>query len=230
MTLDAPAIAATRLGRRYGRRWALAEVSLVIPRGRVVLVTGHNGAGKTTLLRVLATAARADAGEARVAGHDIRSEREEVRRQVALLDHRAHLYAGLTALENLQVAARYLGRDASPPALSGVLSQVGLGARGADPVATFSAGMRKRLSLARLLLQEPSVVFLDEPYGELDPAGFALVDGLLEAWRARGATVLLSTHLLERGRALGDHALVLESGRLIWEGPASSLPAASGHS
>ena len=226
MTLGAPAITATRLSRRYGRRWALSEVSLLIPHGRVVLVTGHNGAGKSTLLRVLATAVRADLGEARVAGRDIRREREEVRRQVALLDHRAHLYSGLSALENLQVTSRYLGRDASIGVLTDLLARVGLSARGRDAVATFSAGMRKRLSLARLLLQDPAVVFLDEPYGELDPAGFALVDGLLAAWRARGVTVLLSTHLLERGRALGDDALVLESGRLTWEGPAAELPAA----
>ncbi|MGH9885956.1 MAG: ATP-binding cassette domain-containing protein, partial [bacterium] len=140
-----------------------------------------------------------------------------------------HLYSGLTAIENLQVASRYLGRDASPPGLSGLLSRVGLFERAHDAVATFSAGMRKRLSLARLLLQDPSVVFLDEPYGELDPAGFALVDGLLADWRERGATVLLSTHLLERGRALGDLALVLESGRLTWQGPAAELPAAGAH-
>ena len=213
------------LGRRYARRWALAEVSLRVAPGRVVLVTGHNGAGKSTLLRVLATAARPDAGAARVAGHDICTEREEVRRHSALLDHRAHLYSSLTALENLQLARRHLGRSGAPAALPEILDRVGLGPRAGDTVGTFSAGMRKRLSLARLLLQEPDVVFLDEPYGELDPAGFALVDTLLEGWRARGATVFLSTHLLERGRALGDHALVLESGRLVWEGTAQALPA-----
>lgn len=217
-------MAATRLSRRYGRRWALAEVGFEIPQARVVLVTGPNGAGKSTLLRVLATAARPDAGEAQVAGHDIRRERDEVRRRSALLDHRAHLYSALTATENLEVSRRLLGTQASHLPLAEILDRVGLGPRAADSVSTFSAGMRKRLSLARLLLQEPAVVFLDEPYGELDPAGFALVDSLLAAWRARGATVLLSTHLLERGRALGDLALVLEAGRLVWEGSAAALP------
>ena len=200
-------------------------MSLSVPKGRVVLVTGHNGAGKSTLLRVLATAARPDAGEARVAGRDIRREREEVRRQSALLDHHAHLYPALTALENLQVSARYLGGNQGRKPLADILDQVGLAARAGDCVATFSAGMRKRLSLARLLLQEPAVVFLDEPYGELDPAGFALVDSLMTGWRAGGATVFVSTHLLERGRALGDVALVLEEGRLTWEGAAANAPA-----
>jgi heme exporter protein A len=229
LTLDAPAVAATRLSRRYGRRWALAEVSFSIPPSCVVLVTGHNGAGKSTLLRVLATAARPDAGEARVAGRDIRHERDEVRRRSVLLDHRAHLYSALTARENLEVARRHLGSHAGPAPVAEVLDRVGLGPRAGDGVGTFSAGMRKRLSLARLLLQEPAVVFLDEPYGELDPAGFALVDALLADWRARGATVLLSTHLLDRGRALGDHALVLEGGRLVWEGEAKVLPPQGAH-
>ena len=196
---------ATRLGRRYGRRWALAEVSLRIPRGRVVLVTGHNGAGKSTLLRVLATATRPDAGEARVLGHDIRHERVEVRRRSALLDHRSHLYSALTALENLQVAARYLAGEKGRAPLLGILDRVGLGARSGDAVATFSAGMRKRLSLARLLMQEPAVVFLDEPYGELDPAGFSLVDSLLTGWRARGAWGgVVFTNLSGRARPAHD--------------------------
>jgi heme exporter protein A len=84
--------------------------------------------------------------------------------------------------------------------------------------------MRKRLSLARVLLQQPQVVLLDEPYGELDPAGFALVDPLLETLRARGATVLMATHLLERGRAICEQALALEGGRLTYAGPSSALP------
>src|SRR5512145_699506 len=89
------AIDASGLGRRYGRRWALAEVSLAVPPGWRLMVTGRNGSGKSTLLRVLATAARADRGTARVAGHDIRSERAEVRRRVALLGHESCLYDAL---------------------------------------------------------------------------------------------------------------------------------------
>jgi heme exporter protein A len=93
---------------------------------------------------------------------------------------------------------------------------------------TFSAGMRKRLMLARTLLQEASVVLLDEPYGHLDPAGFRLVDDVIGGLRARGATVLLATHLLERGVARCDQALVLEAGRVAWQGQAVDLPRESG--
>ncbi len=222
MSLESLAVETDALGRRYGARWALVDVGLRIARGRVVLLTGPNGAGKSTLLRVLASVARMDSGSARVLGHDVRADREGVRRVSALLDHRSHLYAELTARENLQITAAYLGRGG--PSVSDVLEEVGLAARARDSVSTFSAGMRKRLSLARVVLQRTGVVFLDEPYGELDPSGFALVDRLLEGWRARGVTVLLSTHLLERGQALGDEALVLEQGRVAWYGPARDLP------
>jgi heme exporter protein A len=217
------AIEASGLGRRYGRRWALAEVSLAVRAGSRLMVTGRNGSGKSTLLRVLATAARADRGTARVAGHDIRTERTEVRRRVALLGHDSFLYDALSARQNLEVAAGFL-----PPAarhrLDGLLADFGLADRADDPVSAFSAGMRKRLALARVLLQEPEVALLDEPYGELDPPGFRLLDEALDALQGRGATVLLATHLLERGRRGSDEAIVLEGGRLAWAGAARDLP------
>jgi heme exporter protein A len=187
------------------------------------MVTGRNGSGKSTLLRVLSTAIRADRGTAQVAGHDISSATQEVRRHVALLSHYSHLYEALSALENIRVVARFLGRDARRDALLPLLDEVGLADRADDPVATFSAGMRKRLSLARTLLQQASVVFLDEPYGQLDPPGFRLIDTLLDRLRRNGVTVLMATHLLERGSALCDLAIVLEEGRLRWSGPAAEL-------
>jgi heme exporter protein A len=220
---ETPAVEATGLCRRYGRRWALWEVGFTVAPGARVMLTGRNGSGKSTLLRVLATALRADHGAARVLGLDVRSEKEAVRRQVALLSHQSYLYESLTARENLEISARFLGgrgRDGVRP----LLERVGLAARADDPVGSFSAGMRKRLSLARVLLQEARVVLLDEPYGELDPPGFALVDGLLDDFRARGATVLVATHLLERGQALCEQALALEGGRLVYAGSAAGLP------
>jgi heme exporter protein A len=216
-----PAVEATGLCRRYGRRWALWDVGFTVARGARVMLTGRNGSGKSTLLRVLATALRADQGAARVLGLDVRAEKDAVRRQVALLSHQSYLYESLTARENLEVSARFLGRR---DGLLGLLERVGLASRADDPVGSFSAGMRKRLSLARVLLQEAEVVMLDEPYGELDPPGFALVDGLLDDLRARGATVLIATHLLERGQALCEQALALEGGRLTYAGPAAGLP------
>jgi heme exporter protein A len=215
-----------RLARRYGRRWALADVSFRVAPATVMMVAGHNGAGKSTLFRVLATAIRPDRGSVRIGGFDVVRHREDVRRMTAMLAHQNYLYDSLTAKENMQVVADHLGmpRDG----IGVLLEQVGLSARSDDVVATFSAGMRKRLSFARVLLQEPSVVLLDEPYGALDPQGFELVDEVIEKLKARGATILMATHQWERGAALADTALVLEQGCVRWNGSprtAGSQPA-----
>jgi heme exporter protein A len=218
------AVEAEGLGRRYGRRWALVDVALRAPRGAVVMIAGRNGSGKSTLLRVLATAIAPTRGWARVAGFEVSSQRDEVRGRSALLAHASYTYEALTALENLAIAARFLGRAHGREPLRAVLGEVGLAERGDDPVETFSAGMRKRLALARVWMQDAEVVLLDEPYGQLDPPGFRLVDRLLARLREQGRTVLMATHLLERGADLCDSGVVLEAGRVAWAGPAGDLP------
>ena len=218
-----PAIVARALYRRYGRRYALVDVTFEVAEGTVVMLAGRNGSGKSTLLRVLATALRPDGGKARIQGHDLLEDAEAVRRHTALLAHRANLYEPLTALENLALHAQLLGRDASRGSLLERLREVDLAERADDPVSTFSAGMRQRLALSRVLLKDAAVVLLDEPYGHLDSPGFRLVDHLLESLRAKGRTVLMATHLLARGKALCDRALLLEAGRLAFAGPAGEL-------
>lgn len=209
------------LARRYGRRWALVDVSFRAARGSVTMIVGPNGAGKSTLLRLLATAIRPHAGSGRIAGFDLVTEREDVRRRTAILAHHDYLYESLTARENLQVVADHIrvARSAAEP----LLERVGLVTRGDDVVSTFSAGMRKRLSLARVLLQEPEVLLLDEPYGSLDPAGLQLVDDVLGDLKRRGAAVLISTHAWERSARAADRALVLNGGRVASDGPAAEL-------
>src|SRR5258708_14213133 len=204
------AVIAADLGKRYGRRWALAKVSFELPQGALAMVSGRNGSGKSTLLRVLATAIRADQGRALILGRDLRAGREGVPQQTALLGHRTRLYEPLTALENLALVARFLPGDGRRAALLQRLEEVGLADRADDPVQTLSAGMRQRLALARVLQQEARVVFLDEPYGHLDPEGFLLVDGVLRRLPSRGSTVLMATHLLQRRRALCDRTPVLD--------------------
>ena len=211
MPMDALAIDAEHLARRFGRRWALLDVSLQLRRGEVMMVAGRNGSGKTTLLRVLATAIRADGGRAVVGGFEL-ARREETRGISALLSHQSYLYESLTARENHEVACRFCGAPAPSPAAA--LERVGLSARADDPVSTFSAGMRKRLSFARVLLQQPSIAFLDEPYGQLDPEGFSLVDEVVAELRSRDASVLIATHQVERVGRFANRTITLEAGRL----------------
>ncbi len=216
------AIEAQNLARRYGRRWALSDVSFSLAGGDVLMLAGPNGSGKSTLLRTLATAVRPDGGSARIGGFDVAQEREDVRKLVALLSHASYLYDSLTARQNLAVVADHLGR--SRRGIEELLDRVALGRRADDAVSTFSAGMRKRLSFARVLLQEPRVALLDEPYGQLDPGGFVLVDDVVRELKAGGTTVIMATHQLERGATVADDALLLESGRVAWQGKASEAP------
>ena len=208
-----------RVARRYGRRWALADVSFQVPPATVVMVAGRNGAGKSTLFRVLATAIRPDRGTVTIGGFDVVRHREDVRRMTALLSHANYLYDSLTARENLNIVADHLGIRRI--GVMGILEQVGLASRADDVVSTFSAGMRKRVSFGRILLQEPSVVFLDEPYGALDPPGFDLVDEVITGLKRRGTIILMATHQWERSARLSDTALVLDAGKVIWQGPAA---------
>ncbi len=211
MEQESLAIDASHLARRYGRRWALADVSFQLRRGAVMMIAGRNGSGKTTLLRILSTAIRPDVGRAAVLGHDLIREKEEIRRETALLAHYSYLYESLSAFENLDIVSRFCGGP--PPAAA--LDRVGLADRADDPVATFSAGMRKRLSFARVLLQKPTVAFLDEPFGQLDPEGFALVQQVVAELKHGGATVIIATHQVDRVAGFADVHLMLEQGRMV---------------
>lgn len=213
MSGAAPLIAATNLGRRFADRWAVAGVNLRLGPGRSILLAGHNGAGKTTLLRMLAGVLRPSQGEVLRGG------------TAGLVGHRGGHYLDLSPREALRVDARLLGRAFDQATADGLLARFGLAGRGDSPVGEFSAGMRKRLALARLLHQDPAVVLLDEPYGELDKDGAALVDALVRDLLARGRALVMSTHLFDRAAALLHTGLVLDHGRMAWVGPAAEVPA-----
>ena len=207
------AIDAVDLSRRYGTRWALARISLRLETGQSLLLTGHNGSGKTTLLRVLAGAVPASSGRASLFGLDLATQRAAIREQVGLLTHSSYLYEDLSAAENLMVPARLLGVRAAAERVRDLLQRVGLEGRADDSIRQFSAGMRKRLSIARLLLKEPALALFDEPFGELDPGGIEQMESLIREMQGRGTTVVLATHLIEQGQSLCSRRLHLSGGR-----------------
>ncbi|MBS1154049.1 MAG: ccmA [Myxococcaceae bacterium] len=195
------------VSKRYGPRWALARLSYSLPVGRSLLLTGHNGSGKTTLLRMIATASFPTAGTLQVLGKDSRTDREAIRHQVALLSHASFLYEDLTAAQNLIVLGRLMGLEDPARDSAALLDRVGLSARTDNPVRQFSAGMRKRVAIARLLLKAPALALLDEPFGELDPAGIAQMEGLIAELKAKGTTLVLATHMVEQGIRLTETRL-----------------------
>jgi heme exporter protein A len=201
------------VSRRYGRRWALVRVSYEVPAGSAVLLSGGNGAGKTTLLRVLATALKPTRGTLEIFGQPASQQTEVLRPRIGLVTHDSHLYEDLSAAENLYLACT-LKPDLERARVPGLLERVGLAGRAHSAVRTFSAGMRRRLCIARLLLRQPDLVLLDEPFGQLDPEGVTLTEQIIGELREARTTLVIATHDIDRGRALCDRRLHLAAGRV----------------
>jgi heme exporter protein A len=223
------------LWKRYRGTWALREVDLMVAPGECVCLVGPNGAGKTTLLRILATATSPSRGEVAVFGESTRTQPEAVRRRVGLFVAQSYVYGELTPVENLRFAATMYGLNPTDAELRERVARAGL-AKAADArVRTFSQGMLQRLALARATLNDAQLMLLDEPYTALDASGLRLVDALIGDLRAAGRTVIMATHLVERGLEQCDRALALEAGRLVYDGSPAALPpplagaAAGGH-
>jgi heme ABC exporter ATP-binding subunit CcmA len=196
-----PAQAVIRLdgvARRFGQRWVLRGIDLTVEPGEVVAMTGRNGSGKTTLLRIIATLLRPTRGTATVLGHDTVRAGAEIRGRVGLLGHNSGLYDDLTAAENLVFSMRMAGVAADREAIAQALTHVGLAEVADERARGFSAGMRRRLGLARLLLRPPTVLLLDEPYASFDEDGIDVVNTFATEVARGGGVVLLTTHDLTR--------------------------------
>lgn len=213
MLSPAPAIQLDDVSKRFGARWAVARLSYSLPAGRSLLLTGHNGSGKTTLLRMISTATFPTAGQITIFGAETRGNREELRHDVALLSHASFLYEDLTAAQNLTLVAQFLALENPKELVASLLERIGLTSRADSPVRQFSAGMRKRLTIARLLMKAPKLALFDEPFGELDPAGILQMENLIRELQAAGTTIVLATHLVEQGQALTQERLHLDQGR-----------------
>jgi len=200
------------LGKRFGARWVLRGVSLDVRRGEAVGLLGPNGSGKSTVLRIVATLLRPNAGAAAVNGFDVVREAGGVRGQVGYLAHSPGLYDDLTARENLWFAADMLG---SPHAAAeATLERVGLAHVAGDRVRGFSAGMQRRLALARLILRNPRVLLLDEPYSNLDADGVALMNSVIAGILRSGGAALVALHELAPARAMLKRTCTLVAGRI----------------
>jgi heme ABC exporter ATP-binding subunit CcmA len=213
-----PHLVVDRLARRFGPRWAVAGVSFALAPGRALMITGANGSGKSTLLRCLATALIPHQGTVQLDGRDLWTHRDALRARIGWLAHQLQLYEDLSPAENLRILGRLSTHRIDPDAL---LARVGLDPRRPDPVSALSAGMRRRAAIARLLAREPDLVLLDEPFTALDPDGRELLLEVLRDLRARGASLVLATHLPATASKVCDEAIHLELGRITWRGAAS---------
>lgn len=218
----ANAIETKKLTKVFGDRKALDKVSIEVPEGAFLSIFGPNGAGKTTLVRTLATLSRATSGTALVAGFDAKEEPDKVREHIGLISHNPMLYPDLTAMENLMFTAQLYGVVNAEERVRELLRAVELDHRRFDVVRTFSRGMAQRLSIARALMNDPDVVFLDEPYAGLDPHAVEIFDGLIEQLRD-GRTFIMVSHDLQKGFDVCTHALVLARGRVVSYAPKEDI-------
>ncbi|MBJ6620736.1 ATP-binding cassette domain-containing protein [Streptomyces rochei] len=216
--------------KRYGDKHALDGLDLTVARGTVHGVLGPNGAGKTTLVRVLSTLLRPDAGRVEVAGHDVVTRAYDVRRRIGLLGQHAALDEELGGRQNLEMFGRlhHLGARRARARADELLARFGLADTGRKPVSAYSGGMRRRLDLAASLITEPEVLFLDEPTTGLDPRGRAEVWSSVRTLVGGGTTVLLTTQYLEEADQLADRISVVDAGRIVADGTADELKAATG--
>lgn len=178
-----PAIKTKKLSKVFGNRRAVDNVSIEVPQGAFLSIFGPNGAGKTTLLRVLSTLSRATSGSATLMGVDLKEDPDKARDHIGLISHNSMLYPDLTAEQNLMIYARLYGVVDPEARVLELLEAVELKHRRLDVVRTFSRGMTQRLSIARALIHDPDVVFLDEPYSGLDPHAVEIFDDLIDQQR-----------------------------------------------
>jgi len=216
-------IAASGLRKTFGATLVLEDVTLDVLAGQCLAVLGPNGAGKTTLLRILATLARPSAGTLRIDGVDAVREPDAVRARIGMVAHGSHVYEDLTALENLRFWAAMGGLDASLARLRERLQAVELDTVADERARTFSAGMKRRLGLARVTLGQPRLLLLDEPFNGLDRRGQKWLGEFLLAFKAGGGTIVLATHGFASALAVADRAAILVGGRIALDRAAAGL-------
>jgi heme exporter protein A len=221
-------VRAVGIVKEFGFRRVLDGVSLEVAAGTSLSLLGPNGAGKTTLLRILATLARPTSGRVEIQGLDVRGRHQiAIRARIGVISHQTFLYDGLTAWENLLFFAGQYGVHDARERAETLLREFGLWERRDDRTGTFSRGMQQRLTIARALLHDPEILFLDEPFTGLDPAASRLLRALFERLRGSGRTLVMTTHDVDEGLALGDRWAILADGVLADGGSCRELTPAA---
>lgn len=215
-------IAVEKLDKLFGARWALRGITFQIMQGEIVALVGPNGAGKTTLLRTISTLARPNAGRIWIGKIPLAEHSNAARGALGFVGHQTFMYDDLTAQENLQFFARLYDLPSASARVRAVAERVGIAHRLNDITRTLSRGLQQRLTIARMLLHQPAVLLLDEPYTGLDKIAADLLDQIMLEAKSEGRAVLFSTHDLERGLAVCDRAIIMKAGRVVHDLPQHS--------
>ncbi|MSU40735.1 MAG: ABC transporter ATP-binding protein [Pedosphaera sp.] len=224
----APPIEAVALTKRYNTFTAVNEINFTVARGECVALLGPNGAGKTTTIRMATCFSPVTQGQIRVFGLDVMREPRAAKARMGICPQEDNLDPDFSARKNLLVYARYFGlasHDIAPRA-DQLLAEMGLTEKANSIISTLSGGMKRRLMLARALINQPDLLVLDEPTTGLDPQARQLIWQRVREIKSRGGTVLLTTHYMEEAQQLADRALLMHQGRIVLEGKPTALIAA----
>jgi lipooligosaccharide transport system ATP-binding protein len=222
---ETPAVVAAELRKSYDGRIAVDGIDFVVEPGICFGFLGPNGAGKTTTMKMIYGLASIDGGDLAVLGMDATRERRSIKQRLGVVPQETNLDGELTVRENLLVHAGYFGIDAAvaAPRAEELLSFSVLDERGDDRVWALSGGMKRRLLVARALINEPDLVVLDEPTTGLDPQARLAVWRALDRLKRRGVTLLLTTHYMEEAARLCDRLVIMDHGRIVTEGEPGAL-------
>jgi ABC-2 type transport system ATP-binding protein len=206
------AIVAEGLTYQYGALTAVDHINFQVAEGEILGFLGPNGAGKSTTVRLLTGQLLPKAGKATLMGMDIVRQTKQIQAKIGVCFENTNLYEQMSALDNLKLFARLYGSNADADAL---LTRVGLEGRGKDKVETYSKGMKQRLMVGRALINQPRILFLDEPTDGLDPVSSETIRNIIKEEQARGTTVFLTTHDMLEADKLSDRVAFINQGKIV---------------
>ena len=210
-------VSARALSKNYGPLRAVDGIDFSIPGGECFGFLGPNGAGKTTVMRIISCFMPPTSGEVRVFDMDVRKKPSSIKSRIGVMPQEDNLDPDLNVLENLTVYARYfdMPKAQSSPAAWELLGFVGLKEKAQAKIGSLSGGMKRRLILARALINSPELLILDEPTTGLDPHGRRSVWDKLNQLKAKDTTLILTTHYMEEAEILCDRVAIMDSGRIV---------------
>jgi heme exporter protein A len=203
------------LNKSFGRHLVLKDINLAVKKGGFLTIFGPNGAGKTTLIKILSTLVAPTEGKITISDIVLSDDPTDIRKKIGLISHNALLYLDLSAYENLEFYGTLYGVENLKERAEALLDQVELTHRRHDQVRTFSKGMQQRLAIARSLIHQPSIMFLDEPHSGLDPHAVDILDSLIDSIRD-DHTFVMVTHDLAKGLDLCSSAIIMDGGDIIF--------------
>ena len=204
------------VSKKFGYKTVLRNVDVFLKKGDSLALFGPNGAGKSTLIQILCSLLSPTAGSVWIAGHEVGNDREELHKIIGFISHETFLYPHLTAYEILKFYGLMYGTSHLKVRIEEVLNIVGMEDLKNDPIQTFSRGMQQRVSIARAIIHDPMLLFLDEPFTGLDQQGNEVLKKLILRFREQGKTVIMASHQLQLGIELCGRAAILKAGRIVY--------------